>query len=124
MQFPHGLFTFTLRGCTGAVTMTITYPSVLPLGSAYWKFGPQTKGATPTWYAFMPAPSAPTAIYTLTLANNTLGDDDWDTTTDIVDQGGPGAPAEAIPVLGPSGLAVLALLLAMVAVVALRRSGS
>jgi len=123
VQFPQGLFTFTLRGCLGQVTMTLTYPSVLPLGSAYWKYGPASKQATPTWYTFVPAPAAATKTYTLMLANNTLGDDDWDTTPDIVDQGGPGAPAEAIPTLGDAGLALLACLLAVAGFVALRRMG-
>ena len=123
VQFPQGLFTFTLRGCTGPVTMTITYPSALPLGAAYWKYGPKSKGATPTWYAFVVAPAAATKTYTLTLENNTLGDDDWDTTMDIVDQGGPGAPSEAIPTLGGAGLALLACLLVIAGLLALRRMG-
>ncbi len=123
-QFPHGLFSFTLRGCTGTVTMTITYPSVLPLGSGYWKYGPQSKGATPSWYEFVAAPGTATATYTLALADNSLGDDDWDTTTDIVDQGGPGLPAEAIPALGGTGLVLLACLLTIAGSLVLRRMGS
>ena len=126
VQFPHGLFRFTLRGCTGPVTMKITYPSALPVGSPYWKYGPPSKGAAPTWYLFMAAPPAATATYTLTLQDNRLGDDDWDTTTDIVDQGGPGTPPEPgtpIPTLGGAGLALLACLLAVTGLLVVRRMG-
>ena len=124
--FPHGLFRFTLRGCTGPVTMTITYPSALPVGAAYWKYGPPSKGAAPAWYLFLAAPPAATATYTLTLEDNRLGDDDWDTTTDIVDQGGPGippVPGKPIPTLGGAGLALLACLLAVTGLLVLRRMG-
>jgi cysteine-rich repeat protein len=120
VQFPHGLFTFTLRGCTGPVTLTITYPSVLPRASAYWKYGPQSKGATSTWYQFVAAPTPASAIYRLTLTNNALGDDDWDATTDIVDQGGPGASAVAVPTPGAAGLTLLACLLAVAGLLMLR----
>ena len=126
VQFPHGLFRFTLRGCTGPVTMTITYPSALPAGSAYWKYGPMSKGATPAWYPFVAAPPAATATYTLTLEDDRLGDDDWDTTTDIVDQGGPGIPLDpgaAVPALDGAGLALLACLLAVTGLLVMRRMG-
>jgi len=122
LQFPHGLFSFTLRGCTGSVTLTITYPSVLPPASAYWKYGPQQKGAPSTWYKFVAAPNPASAVYTLTLADNALGDDDWDATTDIVDQGGPAAsPVAAVPTVGATKLALLACLLAITGLLMLRR---
>lgn len=122
LQFPHGLFSFTLRGCTGSVTLTITYPSVLPPASAYWKYGPQQKGAPSTWYKFVAAPNPASAVYTLTLADNALGDDDWDATTDIVDQGGPAAsPVAAVPTVGATKLALLACLLAIAGLLMLRR---
>lgn len=125
LQFPHGLFSFTLRGCTGSVTLTVTYPSALPPGSAYWKYGPQYNGAPSTWYQFVAAPTSASAVYSLTLANNALGDDDWDATTDIVDQGGPGAGASpvAIPTVGAIGLTLLACLLAVAGLLMLRTDG-
>jgi hypothetical protein len=41
-DFPHGLFDFTLANCTPGETviLTITYPSALPAGTVYWKYGP------------------------------------------------------------------------------------
>ncbi len=123
VQFPHGLFAFTLRGCTGPVTVTITYPSVLPRGAAYWKYGPQTKGASSTWYRFVEAPNPASAIYSLTLTDNALGDDDWDATTDIVDQGGPGVGVAAVPTVGATALQLLACLLAIAALLMLRTDG-
>ena len=118
---PHGLFEFTLQGCTGAVTMTITYPSPLPVGTAYWKFGPASQGASPSWYRFTTPLTASTDTFTITLNDGALGDDDWAVNGTIVDQGGPGYPGEGIPALGRWGLALLALLLGAASVVALRR---
>ena len=85
-----------------------------------------SKGATPAWYPFVAAPPAATATYTLTLEDDRLGDDDWDTTTDIVDQGGPGIPLDpgaAVPALDGAGLALLACLLAVTGLLVMRRMG-
>jgi hypothetical protein len=74
--FEHGLFDFTLGGCTpgSTVTFTITYPSALSGRAQYYKYGPTAADTTPHWYV-MPA----------TLSGNTvtlsITDGGWATTT-------------------------------------------
>ena len=50
VSLPFGLFQFTAIGCGGSLVLTITYPSAVPPGSSYWKFGPTLDNATPHWY--------------------------------------------------------------------------
>ena len=52
---PYGEYAFQSTGCTGAVTMTITYPQPLPAGIQFWKYGPPTPAvggavAASTWF--------------------------------------------------------------------------
>src|ERR1019366_109140 len=83
-SFPQGLFDFVLNtGTAGsAATITITYPSALPAGAVYWKYGPSPAGyncsgagcADAHWYQF-PAVIAGNTV-TLTITDGALGDDD------------------------------------------------
>ena len=92
VTFPHGLFTFALSGCTvgGAVNFSIVYPSALPVGTQYWKYGPTSGNASPHWYTLPAAIVGNTATFTIT--DGGLGDDDITANGAIVDQGGPGVP--------------------------------
>lgn len=125
VSFPHGLFTFALSGCTagGAVNFTIVYPSALPVGTQYWKYGPTSGNASPHWYILPAVIAGNTATFSIT--DGGLGDDDLAANGAIVDQGGPGAPGPGaivdVPALGPRALAGLAVLLAVASVLLLRR---
>lgn len=124
--FPHGLFDFTLANCApgGTVTLTITYPSALPAGTVYWKYGPTPSNASPTWYQ-MPAATVAGNTATFTITDGSLGDDDLTANGGIVDQGGPGVPgAVVIPTLSEWAMLLLLSLLIGLSGWRLRRKGS
>lgn len=119
VSFPHGLFDFKTTGCDvgSAITVELTYPTAIPAGAQYWKYGPQPNKA-PSWYAYPATFGANTVTYTLT--DGLTGDDDLAANGVIADPGGFGvaqASAEAVPVPSQSEwmLALLALLLTAMA---------
>lgn len=119
VNFPHGLFDFKTTGCDvgSAITVELTYPTAIPAGAQYWKYGPQPNKA-PSWYAYPASFGANTVTYTLT--DGLTGDDDLAANGVIADPGGFGvaqASAEAVPVPSQSEwmLALLALLLTAMA---------
>jgi hypothetical protein len=132
--FPHGLLDFRLiGGALGtAATVTVTYPTALPSGTVYWKYGPSPAGyncsgsacATPHWYV-MPATIAGNTA-TFTIVDGGVGDDDLAANGVIVDAGGPGvsalSPSVPIPTTTEWGLMLLSLLLALAAWGESRRS--
>ena len=109
-------------GCTAASTLnfTITYPQVLPPGTQYWKYGPTPGDAAPHWYV-LPATIAGNTV-TFSITDGGLGDDDLTANGTIVDQGGPGAGATAIPTLSQWAMLVLMLLLGLMGARRLRRT--
>lgn len=130
-SFPHGLLDFTLTGGTPSTsaTLVLTYPSALPAGTVYWKYGPSPAGfdcanapacAEPHWYR-MPASQAVVSgnTVTLTITDGGVGDDDLLANGTIVDAGGPGVPlgggVAGVPTLSQWGLLLLGLLMAGVA---------
>ena len=123
--FPHGLFDFALAQCDGTVTLTITYPSALPPGAVYWKYGPTPDNASPHWYQMPATIASNTATFSIT--DGGLGDDDLTANGGIVDQGGPGAPDAAgtadIPTLSEWAMLVLLSLLLGFSGWRLRRRG-
>jgi hypothetical protein len=123
ISFPHGLFNFTLNGCTpgGAVTLNITYPSAIPAGTQYWKYGPTPNNASPHWYTIPSSIAGSTMTFSIT--DGDTGDDDTTVNGVIVDQGGPGLQAAptAIPTLSEWGLILLAGMLGVFGVVGVRR---
>lgn len=129
ITFPHGLFDFVLVGGIAgtSATIVITYPSALPTGSVYWKFGPTPDGYNcsgascnePHWYQFPAVIEGNTA--TLTISDGGLGDDDLAANGTIVDQGGPAGGATSIPTLSEWGMILLSCLLALGAIFTLRR---
>ncbi|QPS09804.1 DUF4347 domain-containing protein [Delftia acidovorans] len=118
LQAPNGQFAFTAEQCTGAVTMTLVYPSPLPLGVQFRK--PDGAGG---WFDPMNAatslnvhmnPARTTISYTIT--DNGLGDTNpatgsvSDPFVPVVAAVAPGG-AQAIPSLGGWALAMLSGLL-------------
>ena len=121
VAFPFGLFEFSATGCGGALTLDIDYPSPVPPGTAYWKFGPTSVNATPHWYT-LPATVSGNRI-SVAFVDGGAGDSDLAANGTIVDPGGAGigaAPTSAQPVPATRPL-VLAALAAMLAIVALGR---
>jgi len=127
-SFPHGLLDFTLTGGSAGsnATIVITYGTALPAGTVYWKYGPTSTNSIPHWYQ-MPSNqvtfSPDRKTITLTIQDNGLGDDAYTTDSVIVDQGGPGAPVvvTSIPTLSQWGIFILSSVLALGALVTLRR---
>lgn len=112
LTLPHGGFEFLATGCSGNVTLTLSYPDPLPAGIQFWKFGPATAGAgASTWFAWSGATLSPdrrTVIYTVT--DNGVGDSD-SALGSIRDPFAPAffvaSGAAAIPVNNPWALAGL-----------------
>jgi microcystin-dependent protein len=125
LSFPHGLFDFTLSGCTAGSTVafTIVYPQPLPAGTGYWKYGPTPSDPSPHWYRLPATVSGDTVTFSIT--DGAIGDDDLSANGTVVDQGGPGAPGGGAPVAVPTlsewMLLALAALLALGGLHGLRR---
>jgi hypothetical protein len=121
--FPQGLADFVLTGCTpgATITFTIAYPSPLPEGTQYWKYGPTAAGPAPHWYV-LPATITGNTV-TFSIADGGLGDDDLVANGTLMDQGGPGVPVSAtlplltqVPTLSEWTAALLALLMLALAI--------
>ena len=129
VAFPFGLFDFNASGCTigATIQIQIVYSQPLPAGTQYWKYGPTPGNLAPHWYV-MPGSNVAGNTATFSITDGSFGDDDVTANGTIVDQGGPGTPgggsavgAVEIPTLGEYALALLALLLASMAALRLRR---
>jgi len=108
--FPHGLFNFTVSGCTtpgGTVTFIVTYPTALPAGTQYWKYGPTLANRSNHWYTLPAVTSGSTITFSIT--DGGLGDDDLVANGSITDPFGPGVPPAVpdMPVVGLVGLALV-----------------
>lgn len=129
VSFPHGLFDFTAAGCAsgGTLNFTITYPSNLPAGTQYWKYGATSGNSSPHWYT-IPASVNGNQI-TFSITDGGLGDDDLTANGIIADAGGAGvgagagAGAASIPTLSQSAMALLSGLLLLVGLARVRRRG-
>lgn len=122
--FPHGLFDFTLGGCTpgATITLNIEYPGRLPAGTTYWKYGPTPTDASYHWYTIASTVSGRTVSFSI--VDGGLGDDDLKPNGTLIDQGGPAqvaGEATPIPAMSMRGLGLLSLLLAACAVALMRR---
>jgi hypothetical protein len=126
VTFPHGLFDFTTTGCDPGSTLvfTVQYPSALPPGAVYWKYGPTPSNPAPRWYALPSILAGAQATFSIT--DGALGDDDLLANGAVIDQGGPATPpvANAIPTLSEIGQWLLALLLVVTATLRSRRTAS
>ncbi|MBY0463639.1 MAG: IPTL-CTERM sorting domain-containing protein, partial [Burkholderiales bacterium] len=100
VTFPQGVVNFTTtNSCTpnGTITVTLTYPSALPAGAQFYKYGPATAGAAPTWYVH-PASIADKTI-TYSIVDNGVGDSNPIAGV-IADPGGPGVPGGGAGIAG------------------------
>ena len=102
-HFPYGLFDFSVTGChapTPSVTIELEYPSPLPAGAVYWKFGRSPGNPVAHWYALTVADhqvQIDGRRIRFTLTDGELGDDDATPNGVIVDPGGVGLPAALPP---------------------------
>lgn len=87
VMFPHGMFSFTICCLTPGetVTLTITLPSAVPVGTKWWKY---QSGA---WYSLPIGSDDGDNTITITLADGGTGDEDT-VAGQITDPGGPGNP--------------------------------
>jgi hypothetical protein len=109
--FPQGVLAFTTNGqCGTGVTVTLTYPNALPAGAKFFKYGPATAGASPTWYAHPATFSTDRTTITYTVTDNGPGDND-PTVGVIQDPAGvgvPGGDVSSVPTLSEWALVLLA----------------
>lgn len=114
--FPHGLVDFVLiNGTPGSsATVTLTFPSALPPGSVWWKYGPTATTPTAHWYPYPGAVIAGNTV-TLTITDDGDGDDAYTTPGQIADPGGPGVPLgaglQSIPTVSEWGMLILSALM-------------
>jgi len=123
VTLPYGMFNFTICCFTGStVTLTITLPGTVPVGTKWYKYN---GGA---WDA-LPIGGGGTNVITVTLTDNNLVHDEDPTVGRIVDQGGPGSggavgwetyPISKVRVFLP-WLALLAAIAAGVSLLVVRR---
>ena len=87
MNFPDGLFSFTITGLSYGQTVNVTI--TLPTGAAptqYWKYHASEGG----WIQIPMTIVCPPNVIRITLVDGGLGDDDGAANGVIDDQGGPG----------------------------------
>jgi hypothetical protein len=103
LQFPHGFFSFIITGLSNgeSVTLTITLPQAVPVGTQYWKYGPTTGIPTNHWYQIPMGSDNGDNVITITVTDGGLGDDDLTADGVIIDQGGPGNPPTPVAVGAP-----------------------
>jgi hypothetical protein len=90
------LFDFKTNTCLGSlvpgsITVTLTYPSALPAGTVFAKYGPTADNPLPHWYIH-PSNVNGNAI-SFTIVDGDIGDDDMSWNGSITDMGGPAALA-------------------------------
>ncbi|MBP9954805.1 MAG: IPTL-CTERM sorting domain-containing protein, partial [Ottowia sp.] len=120
---------FTATSCpaaNGGVTITVTYPSAIPPGAQYYKYGKEA-GNTIDHYYTIPATVSGNQV-TFTITDGQLGDNDLVANGTIIDPGAIGVPAAAggpavQPVPTLSQYALMALALGMFLMAARRRQG-
>ena len=86
VELPHGMFNFTICCVTGpTVTLNITLPGPVPVGSKWWKY----QGSS--WYPLPIGSDDGDNIITVMLTDNGQGDEE-SILGQITDPGGPGNP--------------------------------
>jgi len=87
VTFPHGMFNFTICCIPpgGTVTLTVTLPAAVPVGTVWWKY--QNGG----WYSLPNLSNNGDAIMVISLTDGGSGDGDA-VLGQITDDGGPGNP--------------------------------
>ncbi|MFY3386176.1 beta strand repeat-containing protein [Paracidovorax sp. MALMAid1276] len=113
----YGAFKYDASGCSGSVTMTLTYPEALPANVEFWKYGPATAGAgVSTWFRWSGATlSADRKTVSYTITDNGVGDADpavGRVSDPFAPALGPAGGAAGIPVDAPWALGLLSAALA------------
>jgi hypothetical protein len=102
LEFPHGFFSFKVTGLSPgqAVSITITLPSNMPVGTQYWK----CQGGS--WNRIPVSDDDGDNVIVITVTDGWIGDGDGTANGVIEDPGGLGIPLPVyIPVGGHSYLA-------------------
>ena len=124
VTFPHGMLNFTICCIPpgGTVTLTVTLPAAVPVGTVWWKY--QNGG----WYSLPNLSNDGDAIMVISLTDGGSGDGDA-VLGQITDDGGPGNPGAVgwetrpinkVRVLLP-WIALIAAIIAGVSLLVLRR---
>ena len=97
MNFPDGLFSFSITGLTPGQTVTVILqlPSNVPIGYQYWKYNTNTG-----WFPMSIGSDDGDNIISITITDGGTGDADGLANGVIVDPGGPGicmGPEQVIP---------------------------
>ena len=128
VTFPHGFLAFTAATCpaaNGAVTVTITYPSAIPAGAQYYKYGKEPGNLVNHYYT-VPAVISGNQV-TFTITDGQIGDDDVTANGTIIDPGAigvmnaGGSNVLPVPTLSQYALMALALLMLLAAGAQMRR---
>ncbi|HJH26072.1 MAG TPA: hypothetical protein C5S37_04680 [Methanophagales archaeon] len=102
------------------VTVTITLPSNVPVGTQYWKYGPTPDNPTDHWYPIPIGSDDGDNRITITITDGGIGDHDLTANGEIVDPGGLGTPGTPpplpVPEFSPTGLFALIAVLSVVLV--------
>jgi parallel beta-helix repeat protein len=103
ITFPNGFFSFKIIGLTPGqeVNVTLTLPDNVPVGTAYWKYGPTLANPTPHWYSIPIGDDDGDNVITITLVDGGLGDHDLAEDGEILEPGAPGYVPVATIVLAP-----------------------
>lgn len=121
-SFLHGVLNFTTGTCTtgGTVNVTLTYPQTLPEGTKFYKYGPATPGAQPTWYEHPATISGNTIHYSVTDGGQGDGNAAAGVITDPAGAAVPSA-ATSVPTWGEWTWLVLGSLMLLLGLGPLRR---
>lgn len=123
--FPHGVLGFTTNALTvgSTVTVTITYPQALPEGSKFFKYGPATAGAQPSWYEHPASIASDRRSVTYSVTDGGQGDSNPadGIITDPAGLAAPAGSATAVPTLSEWAMMFLAGVVAMLGLGAARR---
>jgi trimeric autotransporter adhesin len=130
VSFPDGLFDFTASGCSGPISVTITFPTAFANSNQYWKYGATPDQLQAHWYTIGATQNLSMAghVATFTLIDGAAGDDDGVVNGSISDPGGPavnvvpgGNPeAASLPALSDTMLNLLAALVLICGAFAVR----
>jgi len=100
IDFPYGLFWYDIEFLTPgqSVTITMTFPSPVPVGTQYWKVGATATDHVLHWYSIPIGDDDGDNVITITLTDGGQGDDNYiGADGAIVDAGGPGFPLSSPP---------------------------
>lgn len=89
VNLPYGVFKFKITGVEpgGSIILKMKFPNNLPVGTSFWKFGPNISDPTPHWYKIPSVVSG--MVLSITFTDGGVGDADLKVNGEISDDGGP-----------------------------------